>query len=126
MPTYVLMTKLSSSQVNDPRGQRSAGHEWLEKVKELCPDLSWKAHYALLGPYDFMDVYDAPDETSAFRVALLSRELGAVTAESWPAVGYDAFLHIAEDVDHAAEDGDGKDKRRKDGDRNDKKKKRRR
>jgi hypothetical protein len=102
MPTFVLMTKLSPSSLQDPRGPRASGHEWLEKVKELCPDLSWRAHYALLGPYDFLDVYDAPDESSAFRVALLSRELGALTAESWPAVGYDAFVGIAEDVDATA------------------------
>jgi uncharacterized protein with GYD domain len=79
-----------------------AGQEWIEKVRELCPDVSWRAHYALLGPYDFLDVFDATDDASAFRVALLSRELGAVTAESWPAIGYETFLRIAEDVDTTA------------------------
>ncbi len=99
MPTYVLMTKLSSAQVNDPRGQRTAGHEWLEKVKDLCPDLAWKAHYALLGPYDFMDLYVAPDQNAAFKVSLLSRELGAVAAESWPATTYEEYLPLADAVE---------------------------
>jgi uncharacterized protein with GYD domain len=113
MPTYVLMTKLSPSTLADPRGPRETGHAWLDKVRDLCPDLSWRAHYALLGPYDFMDVYEAPDESSAFRVALLSRELGAITAESWPAVGYDRFVEIAEDVDTAAHEKSKNGKRKK-------------
>lgn len=96
--TYVLMTKLSARGLRDPRGLRAAGHEWLEAIREACPGVTWRAHYALLGPYDFMDVFDAPDEASAFRVALLSRELGAVKAETWPAMEYEHFLEVAEDL----------------------------
>ena len=100
--TYVLMTKLSASSLRDPRGLRDAGREWMARVKELCPDLRWRSHYALIGPFDFMDVYDAPDEAAAFRVALLSRELGAARAESWPALDYADFLDVADDVDNTA------------------------
>jgi hypothetical protein len=35
------------------------------------------------------------------RVSLLSRELGAASAESWPAVAYEQFLPIAEQVEKA-------------------------
>jgi uncharacterized protein with GYD domain len=49
-----------------------------------------------------LDIYDAPDERSAFRVALLTRELGAVTAESWPAMDYADFLEVADSVDATA------------------------
>ena len=82
MPTYVLMTKLAPASL---QSRRTAGRDWIAKVAALCPDLKWVSHYALLGPYDFMDVYEAPDDKTAFRVSLLSRELGAVSAESWPA-----------------------------------------
>ena len=105
MPTYVLMTKLDPSATRDPRGRRKAGEDWLARVASLCPGLTWRSHYALLGPYDFMDVYDAPDEDTAFRVSMLSRELGAVSAESWPALAYDDFLPIAESVDSTAQGG---------------------
>ncbi len=96
--TYVLMTKLSTSALRDPRGLRTTGRDWMRKIKEACPDVVWRAHYALLGPYDFLDIFEAPDEKSAFRVALLSRELGAVRASSWPAMQYDAFLEMADAV----------------------------
>jgi uncharacterized protein with GYD domain len=112
MPTYVLMTKLASPSLAE---RRSAGRDWLKKVEDLCPGLKWVAHYALLGPYDFMDIYEAPSDESAFRVSLLSRELGAVKAESWPALAYEDFLEIAERVENVlhSDDDDGKRKKKK-------------
>jgi uncharacterized protein with GYD domain len=101
MPTYVLMTKLSPTALKDPRGRRKAGQEWKAKVDKLVPGIRWVAHYALLGPYDFMDVYEAPDEAAAMRVSLLSRELGAAAAESWPAMPYENFLPLSEQVEKA-------------------------
>lgn len=99
MPTYVLMTKLSSGGLHDPQGRKRAGQEWKRKVEQACPGIRWIAHYALLGPYDFIDLYDAPDQETAFKVSLLSRELGAVSAESWPAIAYDQFLPVIESVE---------------------------
>jgi uncharacterized protein with GYD domain len=101
MPTYVLVTKLSPTSLKDPRGRRRAGQEWKAKVEKLVPGIQWKAHYALLGPYDFMDVYDAPDDAAAMRVSLLSRELGAASAESWPAMAYESYLPLVEQVEKA-------------------------
>jgi uncharacterized protein with GYD domain len=101
MPTYVLVTKLSPTSLKDPRGRRRAGQEWKAKVEKLVPGIQWKAHYALLGPYDFMDVYDAPDDAAAMRVSLLSRELGAASAESWPAMAYESYLPLVEEVEKA-------------------------
>jgi uncharacterized protein with GYD domain len=110
MPTYVLMTKLSWSSLGE---RRSSGREWLKKVEDLCPGLKWVAHYALLGPYDFMDVYEAPSDEAAFRVSLLSRELGAVKAESWPALPYEDFLEIAERVEGVLEGDERSPKKKK-------------
>jgi uncharacterized protein with GYD domain len=99
MPTFVLMTKLAPGSMHDARGVRSTGKEWLQKVKEACPDVRWLAHYAILGPYDFMDIYDAADAETAHKVSLISRAEGAATAESWQALSYDRFLKVLESVD---------------------------
>lgn len=96
MATFVLMTKLTPAALYD---RRKTGHDWKKRVETLCPGIRWVAHYALLGPYDFMDIYDAPDQETAFRVSLLSREHGALSAESWPATPYETFLPIAEAVE---------------------------
>lgn len=99
MATYVLMTKLTVSSMQD---RRATGHDWKKKVAQLCPEVRWVAHYALLGPYDFMDVYQAPDDETAFRVSALSRELGALTAESWPALEYERYLGLVDGVEVTA------------------------
>jgi uncharacterized protein with GYD domain len=101
MPTYVLMTKLSPQVHTDPRGRKAVGKEWKKLVDKACPGVTWVAHYALLGQYDFMDIYEAPDDATAHKVSLLSRESGAVTAESWPALPYDEFLAVAESAERA-------------------------
>jgi uncharacterized protein with GYD domain len=101
MPIYILMTKLTSSGHADQRGRREAGRAWKQKVEALCPDIRWIAHYALLGPYDFMDVYEAEGDDTAFRVSMLSRAEGALTAESWPALEYENFLPLADAVEDA-------------------------
>lgn len=98
MPMFVLMTRLEPQALGDARGRRAQGKEWLHKVKAACPDVKWVSHYALLGPYDSMDIYEAPDVETAHRVSLISRAEGAMTAESWQALPYDRFLKILEEV----------------------------
>jgi uncharacterized protein with GYD domain len=101
MATYLLMTKLGAGSMHDPQGRRRAGQEWKKKVEQQAKGIRWLAHYALLGPWDFVDVYEAPDQETAFKVTLLSRELGAVAAESWPAMSYEKYLPIIEAAEKA-------------------------
>lgn len=96
MPLFVLMTRLAPEGLHDARGREASGKAWLKKVKAACPEVKWVAHYALLGPYDFMDIYDAPDVRTAHKVALISRSRGAVTCESWHALPYEEHLELLE------------------------------
>lgn len=103
MPTFVLVTKLKSEIVGDSRGRRAAGKSWLKKVKSACPDVKWLAHYAILGRYDFLDIYEAPNVHTAHRVSLISRAEGALEVETWPALEYENFLEVLDDIkDHIA------------------------
>lgn len=99
MPLFVLMTRLAPGALDHADNRRAMGKAWLKKVHAACPRVKWIAHYALLGPYDFMDLYDAPDVEMAHRVALLSRAEGAVTVDSWAALPYDRFLEILGEVE---------------------------
>ena len=94
----MLMTRLSPAALHDADVRRSAGRQWLDRVKDKCPEVKWISHYALLGPYDFMDLYDAPDAETAQKVSLLSRAEGAVAAESWQALPYEQYLSALEDI----------------------------
>ena len=98
MALFVLMTRLAAGSVRDADTRRAMGKEWLHKVGQRCPGVKWVAHYALLGPYDFMDIYEAPDVETAHKVSMISRAEGAVTAESWEALAYDRFLAALSEI----------------------------
>jgi len=99
MPTFVLMTRLAPEAVRDAEVRRAMGRAWLKKVKESCPEVVWKGHYAILGAYDFMDIYDAPSVEVAHKVSLISRSEGAVSAESWQALPYEDFIGLMEELE---------------------------
>jgi len=98
MPTFVLMTRLQPEQMKDAEARTRLGKEWLGKVNKACPEVKWIASYALLGPYDFMNIYEAPDVETAHKVSMISRAAGALSAESWEALHYDRYLDIMEEV----------------------------
>lgn len=99
MATFILMTKLGANALDDASKRRKLGREWLDKVRERVPGVRFIGHYAIYGPYDFMDIYEAPDTDAAQRVALISRSEGAVSVETWQAQPYDKFLQVLEEVD---------------------------
>mgnify|MGYP001812218949 CR=1 FL=1 len=98
MQTFVLMTKLSPEMSKKVKDQARLGRLWLEQVKEKCPEVNFIAHYALLGPYDYLDIYEAPNEETAAKVSLISLESGAFQAESWVAIPYKRFVELTEEI----------------------------
>ncbi len=96
MPIYILATKLQNPDLVKKRKEQ--GEKWLKLVREKVPDIKWIAHYAILGPYDFLDVFEVKNEKEAAKVSLLSRSAGATLAESWTAIPYTEFLELAEDL----------------------------
>lgn len=98
MPTFVLMTKLPPEISQKMKERASVGREWLSKVKEKCPGVKFIGHYALLGPYDFLDIYEANDEEEAAKVSMISLAFGAERAESWNAIPYNKFLELIKEL----------------------------
>ena len=97
MPIYILATKLQSPEIEAKR--KETGEKWLKVMKEKLPDVKWIAHYAILGPYDFLDIFEAKNEHEAAKVSLLSRARGAIFAESWTAIPYKEYLSLVEELD---------------------------
>ncbi|MCK4857931.1 MAG: GYD domain-containing protein [candidate division Zixibacteria bacterium] len=98
MKTFILMTKLSPELLRSPKQRAEIGREWLDMVKQKCPDVKFIAHYALLGHFDFLDIYEAPDEETAAKVSLISLSHGAVAAESWTAIPYKRYIEITKEL----------------------------
>jgi uncharacterized protein with GYD domain len=98
MGTYILMTKLTPEVTRDMKHREKIGKKWMSRVNEKCPEVKWVAHYALLGPYDFMDIFEAPNEEAAAKVSMITLSAGALQAESWSAIPYSRFLELAEEI----------------------------
>lgn len=99
MGLYILMTNLTPEMSGDIRRREAIGKEWKKKVDQMCPDVKWIAHYSLLGPYDFMDIYEADSDDTATKVSMITRANGALTAESWPAMSWAHFVEIIKDLE---------------------------
>lgn len=98
MPTFVLMTKLPPEITRKMKDRADMGREWLNKVREKCPSVKFIGHYALLGPYDFLDIYEADNEEDAAKVSMISLAFGAERSESWSAIPYNRFLELVDDL----------------------------
>ncbi len=98
MQTYILLTKLSPDLSKQMKDRAAIGRNWLEHVKTKCPEVKFIAHYALLGQYDFIDIYEADNEETAAKVSMISRANGAFQAESLAAIPYKRFLELTDEI----------------------------
>lgn len=98
MQTYVLLTKLSPEISQKIKERAKLGRAWLDQVKQKCPEVKFISHYALLGAFDFLDIYEAPDEETAAKVSMISLSNGAFQAESLIAIPYKRFLELTEEI----------------------------
>jgi uncharacterized protein with GYD domain len=98
MQTYILLTKLAP-EVSKKMSERDAiGHSWLDQVREKCPEVKFVAHYATLGQYDFIDIYEAPDNETAAKVSMISQANGALSAQSLLAIPYKDFVQLTSEI----------------------------
>ena len=98
MKTFILLTKLSPEISKQMKDRARLGRNWLEQVKKKCPEVKFIEHYALLGPYDFLDIYEAPDEETAAKVSMISLSNGAFMSESLTAIPYKRFLELTKEI----------------------------
>ena len=105
MKTYILMSKLTmqgpsvvevaSTMKRGPRSRQT----WLDLVTKQCPEVKFVAHYALLGGWDFMDIYEAPDSETAAKVSMICGATAAFQTESWTAIPEVRLQQLADEID---------------------------
>ena len=111
MSTFILLSRHQSN-LNETDEALSVMSDRLKrKVEAACEGVEWKAGYAVMGPYDYLDVFEAPDVETAARVAFLVRTNTDVETEMWAATSRDSFESMISDI----EEGGGR-RRRKDRD----------
>ncbi len=98
MSTFALLTRLSPEAVREPGQIEQLGKETTQRIHQLCPEAKWVASYAVMGPYDYLDIFEAPNDEVAAKVALIVRSFGHGTTEMWNLQSYDRFVQIAQQL----------------------------
>jgi uncharacterized protein with GYD domain len=94
MPTFVLLTRLSPEAVRSADALETLEREAMRRIRDECPEVEWVNNCAVLGPYDYLDIFHAPDVETAAKVATLVRIHGRAQTETWAAVEWDRFKEL--------------------------------
>jgi uncharacterized protein with GYD domain len=89
MPTFIMLTKLTSDGVKSLKNNPGRVHEVNKEVEQLGVQVS--NQWATLGEYDFVTVIDAPDEQTMARLSVEMGSRGTVMNETLVAIPADAF-----------------------------------
>ena len=89
MSTFILLTRLAHGALASPNSLANLEREVTERIRAKCPEVERVSSYAVLGPYDYLDVFRAPDIETATKVATIVRTFGH--AETWGATEWDSF-----------------------------------
>ena len=90
MPTYVLLTTLTPEGVQTLKNNPQRIQEVNKEIEQLGAEV--KAQWAVLGQYDFVNVIEAPDDTTMARVSLELGSRGTARYESLAAIPVDDFV----------------------------------
>ena len=91
MQTFILFTRLVSEEVHPSFSIEEKSQTTKKKVAEHCPLVSWTGNYVTMGPWNYIDIFQAPDIETAMKVAMLVRLHGGACTEVWPALEWEAF-----------------------------------
>jgi uncharacterized protein with GYD domain len=94
MMTFIMLTRLSHETVGAPQQLEEREKQVMQRIRQECPDVQWVHNYAVLGPYDYLDIFAAPDIETATKISTLVRTYGHAHSEIWPATEWAAFKEI--------------------------------
>lgn len=98
MSTFVMLTRVSPETLRSPRGVEVLERVAMTAVRAECPGVEWLESYAVLGPYDYLDIFTAPDIETATKVATLVRIAGHAHTEVWPATEWTRYKEMVREL----------------------------
>ena len=90
MPTYILLTTLTSEGVQTIKNNPARIREVNREVEQLGAKVT--AQWATLGRFDFVNVVQAPDEETIARVSMELGSRGTGRYETLTAIPVDDFI----------------------------------
>ncbi|MBW3553195.1 MAG: GYD domain-containing protein [Gemmatimonadetes bacterium] len=94
MPTYILLSKLTDDGAATLRKNPGRVQEVNREIEKL--GVKVREQYAVLGPYDFVNVVDAPDTATITRVSIELGARGSVQITTLAAIPLNEFVGALE------------------------------
>ena len=91
MPTYILLSSLTAQGVQTLRLNPDRLREVNRDVEELGAKVLHQ--WATLGPFDFVNVVEAPDDATIARVSVTLGARGSAKLQTMAALDIDEFLN---------------------------------
>ena len=98
MTTFIMLTRVSPEAILSPHAVETLERQAMSAVRAECPQVEWLHSWAILGPYDYVDVFRAPDVETATKVATLVRIAGHATTEVWAATEWPQFKAMVREL----------------------------
>ncbi len=89
MPTYIMLTRLTSDGVKTIKDNPGRVHEVTREVEQL--GVKVLDQWATLGEYDFISVVEAPDEKAMAKLSIEMGSRGTVMNETLTAIDVKEF-----------------------------------
>lgn len=102
MTTFIMLTKIHADVARSPQSLEDLEQEVMKHIQDQCPTVEWIHNYAVLGPYDYLDIFNAPDLETATKVSTIVRTYGCASSEMWPATEWGKFKEMIHSMPRAA------------------------
>jgi uncharacterized protein with GYD domain len=90
--TYIILSRFSPEAIGDLKHFRSLTDAVAAKIRQQCPDVTWKGSFATLGRFDVVDFVEADDPKQIEKAAMIIRAYGHSTTETLLATPWKEFL----------------------------------
>lgn len=98
MATYMMLTRLTPAALERPEDLATLGQTVSDLIRQEAPEARWIGSYGVLGPYDYLDIYEAPNEEIAMKVSLAVRNVSGAQTETYPLTSYERFIQLDQEV----------------------------
>ena len=84
MSTFIMHTKFSPNPLRSLQSQKELEHQAIDRIRSQFPQVTW-TNVAVLGQYEYLETFCAPNMDIALKVAAAIRSFGYADTNVWAA-----------------------------------------